>query len=139
MFERPNRVTLRLLSLATVAVTLLGCGKSFPEPWNELGLPTADLTMAFPDSDKPAITALYAPKVKLADAVANWETALGAKGFTRICELNHDDGSMNRGYENSGTKKRYLFTGSMVGNAPELRLLEVPDKIASADVCPKPD
>lgn len=125
------------MTLVTLSAALAGCGKTFPEPWDKLELPTSDLTSAFADSDQPAVTALYAPSVGLSDIVAKWERALSAKGYARFCELAHADGSMNRGYENTTAKKRYLFTGGLLGQAPELRLLEVPEKVANADVCPK--
>ena len=114
-----------------------GCGESFPAPYDELGLPTDGLFSAFPQRDNPGVVGLYENGTDTAKVIAGWDAALGKKGFKKFCELTHDDGSLNRGYENAEQKKRFLFTAGKLGEQTEASLLEVPAKIPNYEVCPK--
>ena len=127
------------LVCAVIVAGATGCGESFPEPYDQLGLPTDGMFSAFPQNDgKLGVVGLYRKDVPTEKVIAGWDAALGNKGYKQFCELVHGDGSVNRGYENAADKKRYLFTAGKVGDQTEASLLEVPADVASDDVCPRP-
>lgn len=131
----------RHLWIAVVVIAAAAaCGESFPEPYDELGLPTDGLFSSFPQGDgKVGVVGLYRKGTDTQAVIAGWDAALRKKGYKPFCERKHGDGSINRGYENTGESRRYLFTAGGLGEQTEASLLEVPAKIPSAEVCPAPE
>ena len=121
-----------------LAIAAAACGESFPEPYDELGLPTDGMFSSFVQPEpRVGVVGLYRKGTDTQAVIAGWDAALTKKGYKAICELKHPDGSINRGYENAAERRRYLFTAGGLGGQTEASLLEVPDHIDSADVCPK--